>query len=152
MSATPKSVRLSFLNGRLQTFLNNWPLYRIGGEPKISKEEAIDIALNASKNYSYKIKNESGILEDVSGFKIASVGEPALYYLNYEVEDSPRGGDSFTLFPEWYVPLGFDKYYLGGVTGMTVRIWADTGEVSRMGYMGGPLVAMDNAKHKPPQQ
>jgi hypothetical protein len=48
----------------------------------VSKEEAIDTALNASEHYSYNIPNADGVLETVSGFKIALVGDVSLYYRN----------------------------------------------------------------------
>jgi hypothetical protein len=46
-----------------------------------------------------------------------------------------RGKDQFTLYPSWNVPLGFDKFYPGDVTGMIVSFWADTGEVYAMSPM-----------------
>ncbi len=33
------------------------------------------------------------------------------------------------MFRAWYVPLGFDKFYPGDVSGLTVILWADTGEI-----------------------
>src|SRR5208283_4540255 len=46
-----------------------------------------------------------------------------------------RGGDPFTLYPSWYVPLGFDKFYPGDVSGIAVTVWADNGQVGSMGLM-----------------
>ena len=39
------------------------------------------------------------------------------------------------MYPSWYVPLGFDKVYPGGVTGAVVRVWADNGQVSSINPM-----------------
>jgi hypothetical protein len=36
------------------------------------------------------------------------------------------------MYLAWYVPLGFDKFYPGDVSGLTVILWADTGEVCGM--------------------
>ena len=134
--AKSKNVILSYDRGQLKVFLNNWPLYKVVGTPKISGEEATAIALEASKNFSYEVDTDNGT-STVTGFKIApeSLGHATLSYLNFPNQSLARGGDPFTLYPSWYVPLGFDKSYLGGVTGMTVSIWADTGEVSIMGPM-----------------
>jgi hypothetical protein len=139
ISAQLKNIVLSYDDGNLQGFINNWPFYRIGGEPVVSKEEAIAIAVNASESYSYTITNADGVSETVSGFKIKSIGEPSLCYLNAMEAEFARGGDPFVLFPEWYVPLGFEGQYPGGVSGVTVRVWADTGEVSSMGNLKAPL-------------
>jgi cytoskeletal protein RodZ len=134
--AKSKNVILSYDRGQLKVFLNNWPLYTVVGTPKISSEEATAIAVEAFKNFSYEVDMGNGT-EMVSGFKIApkSLGHATLSYLNFPNQSLARKGDPFTLYPSWYVPLGFDKSYPGGVTGMTVSIWADTGEVSITGPM-----------------
>ena len=36
------------------------------------------------------------------------------------------------MYLAWYVPLGFDKFYPGDVSGLTVILWADTGEICGM--------------------
>jgi hypothetical protein len=134
--AKSKNVILSFDQGQLTVFLNNWPLYKIAGAPKISSEEATVIALEASNNFSYEVEIDN-ITSTITGFKIspASLGYAKLSYLNFPNQSLARGGDPFTLYPSWYVPLGFDRSYPGSVTGMTVSVWADTGEVSIMGPM-----------------
>ncbi len=132
--AQAKNIVLSYNEGRLECFLNNWPLYRIEGKPIITETEATSIAIEASRNFSYDVRYNN-VTSAVTGFKIApkSLGKATLSYLNHVDQNSTRGGDPFTLYPSWYVPLGFDKFYPGGVTGMTVSIWADTGEVSASG-------------------
>ena len=132
--AHSKNVLLSYDQGQLKLFLNNWPFYRVVGTPKISSEEATAIALEASETFSYEIET-GNVTSAITGFKIApeSLGYATLSYLNFPNQSLARGGDPFTLFPSWYVPLRFDKTYPGDVTGMTVSIWADTGEISIMG-------------------
>ena len=134
--AESKNVILSYDQGQLRVFLNNWPLYKVMGAPKVSSEEATAIGLDASKNFSYEVEIDN-VTSTITGFKIASesLGHAKLSYLNFPNQSLARGGDPFTLYPSWYVPLGFDKSYPGGVTGMTVSIWADTGDVSIMGPM-----------------
>ena len=132
--ADRKNVVLSFEGDQLKGFINNWPLYNITGTPKISAEEATAIAIEASKNFSYKVITENGEEEMITGFEIApeSLGHESIAYLNYNNENDARGSDPFTLYPAWYVPIGFDKFYPGDVSSMAVVVWADTGEVSAM--------------------
>jgi hypothetical protein len=134
--ARTKSVSLSYDRGRLKGFSNYWPLYKVIGTPKISGEEATAIAIEACKKYSYEISSKNGTLT-VTGFEIApeSLGHEVLSYLNFPNQSLARGGDPFTLYPSWYVPIGFVKSYPGAVTGITVTIWADTGEISSTNKM-----------------
>jgi hypothetical protein len=136
--AKSKNIILSYDQGQLKVFLNNWPLYKVVGTPKISSEEATAIAIEASKKFSYEAEIDN-VTSTITGFKIApeSLGHAKLSYLNFPNQSLAREGDPLTLYPSWYVPLGFDKSYPNSVTGMTVSIWADTGEVSIM----GPMVA-----------
>ncbi len=153
--AMSKTVVLSYRNGYLKCFLDNWQFYKIAGTPHLSSEEAVAIALNASKDVSWNVKNTDKGIAVASGFEVASIGNLTLSYLNYREEGTARGGDPFTLYPSWYVPLGFDKVYPGCVTGAYVRVWADTGEVSGVSPMvsgGAPfsdceqvLAAQNNA-------
>ena len=131
--ALSKNMVLSYHHGLLQSFLDNWQFYKIAGVPKISSQDAVAAALKAVPSLSYTVRTDSGDDVGVSGFKVVSVGNVTLSYLNYNEEtsrQSVRGGDPFTLYPSWYVALGFDKVYLGSITGARVRVWADTGEVS----------------------
>jgi len=134
--ARSKSVSLSYDRGQLKGFSNNWPFYKVAGTPKISGEEATAIAIEACKNYSYEVSTENGTLT-VTGFEIASesLGHEVLSYLNNPNQSLARGGDPFTLYPSWYVPIGFNQSYPGSVTGITVTIWADTGEISSTNKM-----------------
>lgn len=134
IEAASKNVILSYYNGQLQSFLNNWPLYKVvTNTSKISVKSATEIAVEASKNYSYEVATANGT-SIVSGFKIVpeSLKDQTLSYLNDPDKNYARGGDPFTLYPSWYVKLGFDKFYPGDVTGMTVTVWADTSQVSSM--------------------
>ena len=133
--AVSKNVVLSYRDGMLKMFLDNWRLYSIAAEPVLSSEEAVAIALDAAEGYSWTVENTEKGTVTVSDFKIVAVGDASLCYLNYPDSNAARGGDPFTLYPSWYVPLGFDRVYPGGVSGVTVRVWADTGEVSGIGYM-----------------
>jgi hypothetical protein len=149
--AKSKNVVLSYDQGQLKVFSNNWPLYKIAGKPKISSEEATKIAIEASKSFSYKVEMGNATIT-VTGFKIApeSLGHATLSYLNFPNQSLARGGDPFTLYPSWYVPLGFDKVYPGGVTGIAVSIWADTGEISIIRPMVVAFPSNKDEKEAPP--
>ena len=144
VQATSKNLFLEYWDGLPKSFMDNWQFKTIGGEPKISSQEAIAIALKALRNFSYEINTDSGTVT-ISQFKIAQVDEAirtSLSYQNYPENSTARGGDPLTLYPSWWVGIGFDKFYPGFVTGVTVSIWADTGEVSSIGPMvvSGPSI------------
>jgi hypothetical protein len=133
VSAQSKDVLLSYDNGRLVSFLDNWDFYTISGTAKVSDEDAIKIALSAIQNYTYDACTSDGNVT-VSGFVAKLVSDPTLSYLN-ELDNTKTRNDNFSLYPSWYIPLCFDKFYAGGVTGAVVRVWADTGEVSSINLM-----------------
>ena len=135
VAAVAKNVILSYWDGLLKCYMDNWWLYQTAGKPVVSSEEAVATALKASMSYSWSVANTAEGNVTVSGAKVVSVGNTTLCYLNYREASAARGGDPFTLYPSWHVPLGFDKVYPGGVTGAYVRVWADTGEVSEISPM-----------------
>jgi hypothetical protein len=130
VEAPAKNVALTYIDGVFKSFTDNWQFYTIAGVPNLSKEQALDLALNTTSEFSYIAKDSSGVEVNVSNVKVASVGESVLCYLNFRDSASARNGDPFTLFPSWYIPLGFDQVYPGSVTGSYVRIWADNGQLS----------------------
>ena len=133
--AEKKNVILTYERGMLKAFFNNWPLYTIAEtDSKLSAQQATELAIEASKNFSYTVTDENGIETVVSGFTIApkSQGYAKLIYVNSREQAFARGGDSYELYLAWYVPLGFDRFCPGDVSGLTVILWADTGEVCGM--------------------
>jgi hypothetical protein len=133
-----KDVVLSYEQGRLKCFLNNWPLYKIADQPSISKEQAITIALSAAQNFTYKLSN-GNVTSTVSMTNFIvdpkSLSQVTLSYNNCPNESLARNNDPFTLYPTWYVPLGSDELYPGDVTGLSVVVWADTGRVASINTM-----------------
>lgn len=110
-------VILNILNGTCIGFADGGDLYKVGsGDVKVSREEAIRVAKEHAKNYSYMIGETR-----VSGFTI--LDEPLFADLSMQ----PR--DGYTLYPHWRIRLCLDKVYFGGVTEIRVSIWADTGEI-----------------------
>ena len=135
VTADRKNIVLNYEDGQLKSFINNWPLFDVIGQPKLSKEQAIELAIAASKIFSYNVTNQNGTIETISGgFSIAneSFVISSLCYLNYDNQNDARGGNSFDLYPAWSITLGFDRFYPGDVSGLVVLIWADTGEVTAM--------------------
>jgi hypothetical protein len=125
-----KNVVLSYRDGFLKCFQNNWQFYSVASKPGISSDQAVAIAMNAIDDYSTIVLMPDNTTKTVSGFKVHSIGQTMLNYQNYHEADLARGGDSFALYPTWIVPLGFDKIYDGSVSGAHVQLWADTCEVS----------------------
>jgi hypothetical protein len=133
ITAQAKNVVLSYCQGQLNCFANNWPLYNIVGTPTISRQQAIDAALNATKNYTYQINNGNATdTVEVAGFQVASesLNGATLSYGNFPNTTLARDSDPFNLYPSWWVPVGFNKFYPGDVSGIAVTVWADTGKVS----------------------
>jgi hypothetical protein len=96
VEASVKNVALTYENGTLKSFVDNWQFYTVTGTPKVSGEQAANLALEAIEDFSYASQSNSNVT--VSGFKVASVGNASLCYLNYQEVDCARGGDPFTLF------------------------------------------------------
>lgn len=101
--------------------------YQIGStDLVVSREEAVEIAMNRVENMSWTVEGEEvgnvTVLENKTsvGLKVAT-REPLV------------------LYPYWLVSLTFDRVYNGNVYGVTYNIWADTGEVyyGHMHLFGG---------------
>ena len=140
--AQMKNMGVSYAHGRLESFIDNWQFYSVAGVPKLSREDAIAVALKAVETFSWEAYADAGEIVTVADFEVVSVGNVTLSYLNSAKQDLARGGDPFTLYPSWYIPLGFDKVYPGSVTGAVVRVWADTGEVEQIGTMSSGVTPL----------
>ncbi|MDR0373146.1 MAG: hypothetical protein LBI79_06275 [Nitrososphaerota archaeon] len=92
-------------------------LYKIGDTSiNISKEKAIDIALENLKSYSYDMPDGS-VVKD---FKVSKGNIVATLV---------TGPVGYELRPYWDIRLILDEVYPGNVQGITAFIWANTGEV-----------------------
>jgi hypothetical protein len=147
--APMKDIVIKLVNGRLESFLDNWQLYRTSGVPTLSSKDAIATALKAAKNFTYVAENADGTNYTVSDFKIAGTFNVTLSYVNYFVQTpqlSTRGGDPYILYPSWYVSVAFDKVYPGDVTGLNVWVWADTGNIGSVAPMRFQAYPTDTSK------
>jgi DNA-binding transcriptional ArsR family regulator len=115
-----KSVELIFDNyGFLQSLSDDWTLYKAGStEVNIPKEEAITIAVEYAKNYSWTVNGEV-----INNFTL--VEESASADLWPHSREEP-----LVLIPYWYVEIYLDREYPDRVDRLAVGLWADTGEVS----------------------
>jgi DNA-binding transcriptional ArsR family regulator len=115
-----KSIHLSYQNKVLTEFSDDWFLFKVGStQINISKDQAVLIAKNAAKTYSWTANGAK-----VSNFQILDNPVSVQFY------PKPSDTDVFTLYPYWYVTLYLDKAYPNDVTQIAVGIWADSGQVS----------------------
>jgi hypothetical protein len=124
-----KSLRLVFQMHVLQELSDDWFLYEVSDAPvAISREQAIQTAKNAAKNFQW---NANGV--QISNFNVLAEPVSAVFFPHPKTE-------LLTLFPYWYVTLYLDKEYPGGVNIITVGVWADTGEVANIQALSGQVV------------
>ncbi|MEM2969011.1 MAG: hypothetical protein QXJ76_06875 [Candidatus Bathyarchaeia archaeon] len=134
-----KTLSLSFTHDTL-IFVDTWNLYRVGSAVlSISEGDAVRIAKEAVKNYTYTAADCEGKTAVVGNFTV--LDKPLYVDLGTDCR-----GDYYTLYPFWEVYLCLDTMYLGGVTGLRVQIWADTGEVIGI-YPTGGLAAPDSTSN-----
>jgi hypothetical protein len=117
-----KNLRLVFYKNVLQELSDDWFLYTVNNpQINVSKDDAIQIARNAAKTFSWTADGEQ-----VTNFNVLAEPVSAVYFAH------PRTADSLTLVPYWFVTLYLDKEYPGGVNSITVGVWADTGEIANI--------------------
>jgi len=127
LSNPQNKLTLEFKDGHLAFFADYLGMFKIGNTGiKISEQEAIQIAIEQVKAFSWVQGNET-----VSNVTVLS--NSAITNLTMQ----NRG--NATLYPYWDIWLPLNKMYPGGATAFHVGIWADTGEVafiSPIGYYG----------------
>jgi hypothetical protein len=116
-------VNLSFRDGEFSGIIDHRQRYLIGDTSvNISKEQAIKIALEAVKNYSYRMSDDW----IVSGFEV----------VEHQIIANliPTTKEADILYPSWSVTLPLNGVYPGSVRELLVGIWAGTGEVFLVHY------------------
>jgi len=117
---SPKSLSLIFENGELTQLTDGWFLFTIGSTTvNISSDKAVELAKNALNSYSWTANGQT-----VSNFNVLS--QP--FYVVFH----PNTKNSLVLFPQWTVTFYLDKVYPGSVNGITVELWADTGDIAQI--------------------
>lgn len=127
------------LDRRRISIADDWGVYRLGGaDVKVSKDEAIAIALKRVETFSYRVRIDLNTSIEVKDFVVVKEK------ISAELLTWPR--EPLVLYPYWSVKLGLDKVYPAFVDVIHVGIWADTGEVffcEPIGW-GGPVQAGDS--------
>jgi hypothetical protein len=121
-----KSVRLVFYKNVLQELTDDWFLYNVSDtQVNVSKEQAIQIARDATKNFEWNADEVQ-----VTNFNVLAEPVSAVFFPH------PRT-KPLTLVPYWFVTLYLDTEYPGGVNSITVGVWADTGEAANIQALSG---------------
>jgi len=123
-----KFISLSFKEGFLWFFVDNWQFYNIGSTTvNLSEKEAVAIALEAAKAHSWSLKLEADALA-AENFNESNVRWTSLIFDNSLDASETRSEDLLELYPVWRVGIALNKWY-GQMYGIQVDIWADTKEV-----------------------
>jgi hypothetical protein len=121
-----KGLKLVFENQALKELNDGYFLFKIGNtQIKVGSEEAIQIARNAVKDFTW---NANG--QVVFGFKVLQEPVSAVF------QPAPRE-DPLALVPCWYITLYLDNVYPTSVTRIAVYVWADTGKVQQIKPISG---------------
>jgi hypothetical protein len=111
------ALAVDFRDGVFSGVIDHRQLYSIGDtNVNISKEQAIKIAMEAIKNYSYPMSNDWII----TGFDVIEDQIVA------NLQPQRKGN---VLYPVWSLTLPLNGTYPGSVTELLVVIWAGSGEV-----------------------
>jgi hypothetical protein len=118
---------LQFENNEFSAFLDDRAVYSLGSsEVTISKEQAVNIALEQLTSYTYKYGDE-----EISNFAV--VKEQILLQPNF----LPKQADNPLIqYPCWIVDLPLSEMYPGSVSLIRVMLWADTGDVISVTPLG----------------
>jgi hypothetical protein len=113
-------LMLGFTKGVFTSFSDSSARFTVGDTSvNISKVQAVDIALKAIESFSYDMPGGG----EVSDFNVTD---------NYAYLRSDTQPYSTVLQASWVVDLYLNQTYPGSVHGLTVHIWANTGEVERV--------------------
>ncbi len=132
VEAPAKCVALSYSNGFLDYFVDNWNLYTIGTTAiNLPEKTAVTEAVVSAKNFSWTM----GTGNNTYQFKDFNVTQAMIWetiFSNGVSADSARDSNPFVLYPMRHVWVSLDKFYPGNVYGIEVFYWADTGQLYTM--------------------
>jgi hypothetical protein len=132
LEAGDKCVALNFADGFLKYFINNWDLYTIGSESvNVSEQQAIDLAMDKAREFTWATVLDNKTVEGLK-YSVTNAMVLSSCFSNSLFMDNSREKDPLVLYPMYYVWVSFDKFYPGNVYGMTVCVWADTGEIGHV--------------------
>jgi hypothetical protein len=135
-----KRVDMMFVNESLVSFWDTWGIYQIGGSNVISSDQALKIALAAAQNYKIKVGHEDGTIEILNVPDLSDTLHIVNFdYARYADKSFLSAGNasrnSLTLYPLWSIQFYF-KQAIGGVGGVQVCVWGDTGDVAHCSGFG----------------
>ncbi len=136
----PIGVGLTFdKDGTFMDMGDSRTLYTLGDTSiNVSLEQAIDIAIEHLQSYSYEMPDGS-IVKDFKVNKNTVMAELVV---------GPVDFVDYVLRPYWDVRLYLDEPAPGSVFGITVFIWANTGEIISYGNMAsGGINYPNNTNH-----
>ena len=126
-----KFVTLVVTAGDLSAFVDNWQLYPVGSaHVGLSKDEAIDIALEAARGHVWSLGVEASSLS-VENFNETNVCWSFLVFMGSLDADNVRSENPLEIYPVWQFGIALVKWH-GHMYGAEIGIWADTGEVRRI--------------------
>ncbi|MFB3889397.1 MAG: winged helix-turn-helix domain-containing protein [Candidatus Bathyarchaeia archaeon] len=121
-----KGIQIVSQNHVVTELSDDWFLFKVGNSRvSISRDQAVLIAKEAARSFSW---NANGT--QITNFEVLDTPVSVGFHPHTKTED-------LTLYPYWYVTLSLDKTYPGGVSIISVGIWADTGEVANIQALGG---------------
>jgi hypothetical protein len=116
--AAYSQLKLRFQDGVFTSFYDDRSSYKLGSsEVNISEEEAVNIALERVKSFSYQYADK-----EITDFNIVTEK------INSRTGFQNRT-DRMVMYPCYIVDLPLDAIYPGSVAYIEVWIWADSGEV-----------------------
>ncbi len=136
-------LEIVFRDGAVETFNNQWNLLNVGSSTvNVSKEEAINLAMERAKTFSWKVGSDPSTATEVTSFVILKT--PVESQLSFQARDAD------TLYPFWRIDLHLDKIYPGGVSNIAVGLWADTGQIQYIQELayGGDQLPEDSASQR----
>ena len=111
-------INAGFTDGVFSSFIDHRIRYAIGDTTvNVSREQALAIAMDAIKNYSYRMSDDWV----VTGFNVTESRAIAVL--------QPQAKEGNVLYPSWSVTLPLNGTWPGSVTELLVGIWAGSGEV-----------------------
>ena len=128
-------LQLLFLkDGNFESFMDERAVYTIvDTSVSISREQAIEIALGNLSSYSYEMPDHS-FVSDFNVTKDRISAELVISRANYELR------------PYWDIRMPLNQTYPGSVHGITVFIWANTGDIISYGNIAfGGIEYNDNS-------
>lgn len=132
IAATSKCVSLGYKDGFLRDFIDTWRLHKIGSTTvNLSEKQAEEIAMKNARTFTWSIGSGNQTIV-INNFNVTKPMVAHLMFCEAGNASNTRDSDQLALYPMWRIGVGLDKFYPGSVYGISVDIWADTGQVKEI--------------------